>query len=56
MHQSKRKPVSHPHSKSTTKLSAAQPPPCWHIMTGVQLSLYDIQTIRTIRIGGGGKQ
>lgn len=53
MHQSKRKPVSHSHFKSTAKLSAAQPPPCWHIMTGVQLSLYNMRTINTIRIGGG---
>ena len=49
MHQSKRKPVSHSHFKSTAKLSAAQPP-CWHIITGMQLSLYNMRTINTIHI------
>ncbi len=50
------KPVPHLHPKDVPKAHAGQPLPCWHAMTEVQLSLYDIPNIRTACTRGGKLQ
>ena len=46
------KPVPHLHPKDVPKAHAGQPLPCWHAMTGAQLSLYDIPNRKTPLTGG----
>ena len=52
MRKNKPKPVPPPHPKGIPNVPVAQLRPGWHVMTGVQLSLYDIPGIQTLHIGG----
>ena len=45
-------PVPPPHPKGIPNVPVAQLRPGWRVMTGVQLSLYDVPGIQTIHIGG----
>ena len=52
MRKNKPKPVPPPHPKGIPNVPVAQLRPGWRVMTGVQLSLYDVPGIQTIHIGG----
>lgn len=53
MRKIKHMPAERAYPKGIPKTSVPSGQSYWKALTGVQLSLYDIQTIRTIRIGGG---
>ena len=50
MRKNKPKPVPPPHPKGIPNVPVAQLRPGWRVMTGVQLSLYDVPGIQTIHI------
>jgi len=52
MRKNKPKPVPPPHPKGIPNVPVPHHRSGWRVMTGVQLSLYDIPGIQTIHIGG----